>query len=238
MRRSVSLSVAVALVLGSGAVLAQSRSVSTADMPKPGVSYISGPSAPVRKETVSTGSLPQPARLYVGGQVSVGGGGYQTQDGYGNSVSESGYYYGGGYPPGYGYDNGGYGHDGYGDHGGGHGYPGHGGHDDGPGHGHGGGHDHDGRPGRGGSSLTLAAPPGNGGNHGNVSGGGVRLAPDRPSLPIRGYRDDRGWNNAPPIQPGTGVTNGRFPQPGTGMGNGNQPGTGVPMHGGWRGNGR
>ncbi len=101
MRRAFSLSVAIGLALGAGVVGAQSRTVSTADMPKPGVSYISGPSVPVRKDTVSTGSLPQPPRFYVGGQVSVGGDGYRDQSDYGDgSVAESGYYYGGGYPPG------------------------------------------------------------------------------------------------------------------------------------------
>src|ERR1700749_2970299 len=110
MRRVVSVSIAAGRALGAGAVAAQSRTVSTADMPKPGVSYIAGPSVPVRRETVSTGTLPQPARLYVGGQVSAGGGDQnQTSHGDGGSVAEDGYYYGGGYPPGYGYDRGGYG---------------------------------------------------------------------------------------------------------------------------------
>src|ERR1700753_2813559 len=73
MHRILSLSVVAGLALGAaGIASAQSRTVSTADMPKPGVSYISGPSTPERRETVSTGSLPQPARLYVNGQVSTG----------------------------------------------------------------------------------------------------------------------------------------------------------------------
>lgn len=234
MRRSSSLSIAVALVLVAGGATAQSRSVSTADMPRPGVSYISGPSAPVRKETVSTGTLPQPARLYVGGQVSTGGGGYQERSSYGNgSVVDSGFYYGDGYPPGYGYDRGG--------HGDGHGRPGHGHDHDRPGGGHGGDHDHG--PGRNNGSLTLAAPPG-GGGHGMATGGGVRLSPDRSN--DRPGHGDRGWNQGVygyprPAQPGAGMTNSRAPQPGTGMSGGNQPGTGTPMRGGpggWRGNGR
>src|SRR3954468_19501316 len=85
MHRILSLSVIAGLALGAaGVASAQSRTVSTADMPKPGVSYISGPSTPVRRETVSTGTLPQPAQLYVNGQPA---GGYQDQgngNGYGN----------------------------------------------------------------------------------------------------------------------------------------------------------
>lgn len=231
MGRVLSLSMAVALAAVPVGASAQSRSVSTADMPRPGVSYIAGPSVPVRKQTVTTGSLPQPTRLYVGGQISVGGGGYQERSAYGDgSVAESGYY-GGGYPPGYGYDRGdGYGH--------GHGYPGHDHDHDGPGHGdhdgHGGGHDHD--HGRGGS-LTLAAPPG-GVPRAGTSGPGVDVAPQRPtSRPDRGNGWRDGYFDRAPVQPGTGMTNGRAPQPGTGMGSGNQPGTGIPMRGGngWRG---
>src|SRR3569833_4042278 len=141
MHRALSLSIAVGLALAAGGVVAQSLTVSTADMPKPGVSYISGPSAPVRKETVSTGTLPQPAHLYVGGQVSVGGGGYEDRTDYGGNgtVVDNGYGYGyGGYPPGYGWNDrdgrGGRDHD--------HGRPGRDHDHDGPDHGHGG-HDHD-----------------------------------------------------------------------------------------------
>ncbi len=154
MRRLLSLSIATGLALGAGIASAQSRTVSTADMPKPGVSYISGPSVPVRRETVSTGTLPQPARLYVGGQVSVGGGGYQNQTNYGDggSVAENGYYYGGGYPPGSGYgrdERGGRDND--------HGHSGHDhDHDGHDGGGHDGDHDHN--HGQNSGSLSLAAP--------------------------------------------------------------------------------
>lgn len=231
MHRVLSLSVAVGLALAAFGASAQSRTVSTDNVPKPGVSYIKGPSpsAPVRKETVSTGSLPQPARLYVGGQVSAGGGSYEERGDYGDGsvVVDNGYGYGG-YPPGYGWNDRG-GRDHY------HGRPGHDHDHDGPGHGHGG-HDHDDDRG---SSLSLAA--GSGG-HTSASGAGVKLAPQRP--PGSNDRDpnrDRGWNRGyygnPPVQPGTGYTNSRAPQPGTGMGSGNQPGTGIPMRGGdgWRG---
>ncbi|WP_413624396.1 hypothetical protein [Luteibacter sp. Lutesp34] len=226
MHRMLSLSVAVGLALAAFGALAQSRTVSTDNMPKPGVSYIKGPSpsAPVRKETVSTGSLPQPARLYVGGQVATGGGAYEERGDYGGGgvVVDNGY---GGYPPGYGWN----------DRGRDHGRPGYG-HDhdhDSSGHGHGG-HSHD--DDRNGS-LSLAA--GSGGNT-SASGAGVKLAPERPP----GWNEhdrDRDWNRGyygnPPVQPGTGYTNSRAPQPGTGMGSGNQPGTGIPMRGGdgWRG---
>ncbi|NID16000.1 hypothetical protein [Luteibacter yeojuensis] len=226
MGRVLSLSIAAGLALTAGAVMAQSRTVSTADMPKPGVSYISGPTAPVRKETVTTGTLPQPARLYVGGQVSVGGG-YQgrADDGYGGSVAEGGYYYGDGWNDrdrrdGRDRDHGRPGHD-----------HDHDGHD-----GHGGGHDHDG--GRG-ESLSLAA--GSAGNT-SASGAGVKLAPQRqPDRRDRHRGWDRGYDGTPPVPPGTGFTNSRAPQPGTGMGSGNQPGTGIPTRsgdGGWRGHGR
>lgn len=223
MHRVLLLSVAVGLALAAGGVLAQSRVVSTADMPKPGVSYIKGPSpsAPIRKETVSTGSLPQPARLYVGGQVATGGSSVVVDNGYGY----------GGYPPGYDWND----RDGHGGRDHDHGRPGHDHDHDGPGHGHGG-HDRDDDRG---NSLSLAA--GSGGNA-SASGAGVKLAPERPP----GWNDrdrnrDRGWNRGyygnPPVQPGTGYTNSRAPQPGTGMGTGNQPGTGIPMRGGdgWRG---
>lgn len=244
MGRAFSLSVLAGLALcAAGSVSAQSRTVSTANMPKPGVSYISGPSTPVRKETVSTGTLPQPAQLHVGGQVSVGGGGYTNQDGYG---SDSSVYYGGGYGGGY---PGGYDGDGHGGRDHDHGRPGH----DGPGNGHGDhDHDHGQRPAD--NSGSLAA---HGGGNASATGGGVRLAPDRND------RDDNGWNrrgndrgdgwnnrgdgwnnnngrdNLPPVQPGTGTTNSRAPLPGTGVSNsrGPQPGTGVPMNGGggWHG---
>lgn len=213
MRRVLSLSIAAGLALTAGAVVAQSRTVSTADMPKPGVSYISGPTVPVRKETVSTGTLPQPARLYVGGQVAVGGGNYQGYADDGGSVAEQGYYYGGGYPPGYGWND----RDGHGrDHD--HGRPGHDhdhdGHD---------GHDHD----RGWNGSTSVAV-GSGGNPSASGGAPIRLAPERQT-----DRRDRGWNR--------GSYGNQPVQPGTGMGSGNQPGTGIPMRGadsGWRGHGR
>lgn len=228
MHRALSLTMAAGLAVVAGSVAAQSRTVSTDAMPKPGVSYISGPSGPVRKETVSTGSLPQPARLYVGGQVAVGGGSSQGHVDYGDngSVAESGYDYGGGYPPGYGWnDRDGRGGRDRGDHG----RPGH--DHDGPGGGHGG-HDHD--DGRGGS-LSLAA--GSGG-HTSAGGAPIRLAPERqPDRSDRGRGWNRGYYANPPVQPGTGFTNSRAPQPGTGMSSGNQPGTGIPMRGGdgWRG---
>ncbi|MGE7138753.1 hypothetical protein ACQKIE_14105 [Luteibacter sp. NPDC031894] len=231
MRRMLSLSIAIGLVLTAGAVAAQSRTVSTADMPKPGVSYISGPAVAVRKETVSTGTLPQPARLYVGGQVAVGGSDYQ---GHGDDGSYAGSgYYGGGYPPGYGWNDrdgrGGRDHD--------HGRPGHDHDHDGPGDGHGGWHDRDDRRD---GSLSLAA--GSGGNPSAGGAAGVRLAPERqPDRNDRRRDWNRGYYQNPPMQPGTGFTNNRAPQPGTGMGSGNQPGTGIPMRGndgGWRGHGR
>ncbi|HEY4291411.1 hypothetical protein [Luteibacter sp.] len=219
MRRVLSLSIATGLALAAGAVVAQSRTVSTADMPKPGVSYISGPSVPVRKETVSTGTLPQPTRLYVGGQVSVGGGDYQghDDDGDGGFVADNGYYYGGGYPPGYGWNDRGHNH----------GRPEHGHDHDGPGDGHHGGHDHDG-----GRDGSLSVAPASGG-HTSFGNAGVKLAPEHPQdRRDRGQGWSRGYDGNQPVQPGTGFTNSRAPQPGTGMGTGNQPGTGIPMRGG------
>lgn len=228
MHRALWLSAVSTLALcAAGAASAQSRTVSTADMPKPGVSYISGPSVPVRRETVSTGSLPQPPHLYVGGQASVVDDGYDRDDDRG-AAYDNGYggYYGGAYGNSYGngYENG-YDRDRN------HGRPPHGG------------HDHDPRPP--GTSNILAAPPG---GPRNASGTGVTLAPERPRPDDRRRPDDRGngwndhpsWNggrdNTPPVQPGTGTTNSRAPQPGTGMGSGNQPGTGIPMRGGgWNG---
>ncbi|QDE38248.1 hypothetical protein FIV34_03030 [Luteibacter pinisoli] len=126
--RFATLSIAILLVLGAGSALAQSRTVSTANMPKPGVSYISGPGAPERRETVSTGTLPTPARLYVGGQVVTGSysssqsGGSYGDGGYADNSYYGGGYYTGGYPgggrPGNGHDHGhNGGHDGDHDHG-------------------------------------------------------------------------------------------------------------------------
>jgi hypothetical protein len=122
------LSIAVVLTLGAGSALAQSRTVSTANMPKPGVSYIAGPGAPERRETVSTGTLPTPARLYVGGQATTGG--YDSSSSQvGGAYVDGGYYGGGGYDGGYPGAGGNYPG----------GYPGGGR----PGGGHDGGHGHD-----------------------------------------------------------------------------------------------
>jgi hypothetical protein len=220
MHRVLSLSIAAGLALAAGAAAAQSRTVSTANMPKPGVSYISGPSVPVRKETVSTGTLPQPPRLYVGGQAAAGGGGFQDhgEDSRPYADQGYGYGYGGGYPPGYGWnDRDRRAHD-----------RGHPGRD----------HDHDGHDGwhdrdRGWNGSTSIAV----GRGGNAPPGRapVRLAPERqPDRHDRGGWN-RGYDGNPPVQPGTGMTGGRAPQPGTGMGTGNQPGTGIPMY---RGHGR
>lgn len=235
MRRALSLSIFAGLALcATGATLAQSRTVSTANMPKPGVSYIAGPSTPVRKETVSTGTLPQPARLYAGGQGGTGAS--SRQDGYdsGNyppdngSYNNGGYYgggYGGGYGNGYGY---GYGRDdgyGYGrgvrDHDHDHGQPGNGGRD----------RDHDRRPP--GNSTTVAQSPGSA--HTGATGPAMNLAPDRNGP--RGPRDsgnnrgENGWNDGfgsrTPTQPRSGVTN-RV----------TQPGIGTPVRGGNGWNGR
>jgi len=105
MHRALSLSAFSALALcAAGVVCAQSRTVSTADMPKPGVSYISGPAVPVRRETVSTATLPQPPHLYAGDRATMVDDGYDRDrdapynDGYGGYYSGS---YGGGYGNGY-----------------------------------------------------------------------------------------------------------------------------------------
>lgn len=216
MRRALSISILAGLALcAAGATLAQSRMVSTANMPKPGVSYISGPSTPVRKETVSTGTLPQPARLYAGGQVDTGTS--SRQDGYngGNYASDNGSYnnggyYGGGY--GGGYDNG-YGrNDGYGrggrDHDHDHGQPGNGN----------GGHDHDQRPPGNSTTMTLST----GATRPDTTGPAIGLAPDRngPRKPrdTGNNNGENGWNDGfgsrTTTQPRTGVSN-RMSQPGT-----------------------
>ncbi|HVI53460.1 MAG TPA: hypothetical protein VM621_00225 [Luteibacter sp.] len=218
MHRILSLSVFAGLALGAvGVASAQSRTVSTADMPKPGVSYISGPSAPVRRETVSTGTLPQPARLYVDGQANSGG--YPDQGGYGNGGYDNqaandggGGYYSGGYGSYPNNDSYGYGHDH--DHGG---YPG---------HGHGGGHDGNGyqQPGNSVSVGMKANPP-----NGRPA---VQVAPPRQARD-GGHRGNNGWNPYPqPIPVTNGVNANRASEPGTGISTGNQPGTGIPLRGG------
>jgi hypothetical protein len=231
MHRILSLSVVAGLALGAaGIASAQSRTVSTADMPKPGVSYISGPSAPVRRETVSTGTLPQPARLYVNGQPNgnyQGQGGGNDGNGNGGYDNQTAYYGGGGYYPG-GYGNNGYGN-GYGhdhDHGG---YPGN---NNGNNNGHGG---HDGNgyqpPG---NSTTVRLPNANPPN-GKPA---VQQAPPRQDRDS-GHRGNNGWNQYPQPVPVTGGINSNraASQPGTGVSTGNQPGTGIPLHGGGNGNG-
>lgn len=219
MHRVLSLSIVAGLVLGvCGPAAAQSRTVSTADMPKPGVSYISGPSAvPERRETVST--LPAVPHFYAGTPAPQP---QSAPDLRNDGYNDGGYAYGGAYPPGYGWnddrdrrgrDGGRNRHD--------HGYPGDG---------------HDRPPPRG-NSTSLAA--GSSGGAGGASGVGVKLAPQPP--PDTGHHgrwngnDGGGWNQPPP-QLGTGVTNQRGPQPGTGVGTGPQPGTGIPLRqAGWRG---
>jgi hypothetical protein len=235
MHRALTLSAFSALALcAAGAAFAQSRTVSTADVPKPGVSYISGPAVPVRRETVSTGSLPQPPHLYVGDRTTVVDDGYDRDrdasynDGYGG-------YYGGSYGGSYGN---GYGHDDRDDRDRdrNHGRPDHGSHGNG------------GRPPNTANTVML---PARGSGSSNATGAGVTLAPDRSRQNDRRDRGNRGngwnrgnpsWNRGhddlPPVQPGTGTTNSRAPQPGTGMGSGNQPGTGIPMRGGGWNNGR
>jgi len=106
MRRVLSLSIVVGLGV-AGHAAAQTRSVSTADMPKPGVSYISGPSVPVRRETVSTATLPQPSHFYVDDRAAP-----PPQPVANDVPVDSGYYggYYGGYPPGYGWGNRGHDH--------------------------------------------------------------------------------------------------------------------------------
>jgi hypothetical protein len=232
MRRLLPLSVIAGLALGAaGASSAQSRTVSTADMPKPGVSYISGPSTPERRETVSTGTLPQPARLYVNGQPNGGypnqGGGSNGNGNYGDqTANDGGGYYSGGYGnyPG---NNDAYGHSHDHDHGG---YPGNGNY---PGNGHGG---HDGNgyqpPG---NAVTVGVKP----NPNPPSGKpGVQLAAPRQDHDAN-HNGGNGWNTYPQPIPNTGGLNTpRASQPGTGMGTGNQPGTGIPLRGGGNGYGR
>ncbi|MGN6480584.1 hypothetical protein [Luteibacter sp.] len=201
--RFATLSLAVVLTLSAGSALAQSRTVSTANMPKPGVSYISGPGAPERRETVSTGTLPTPARLYVGGHVSTGsyessssqvGGGY-VEGGY----VDGGYYvgappYGGNYP-GNGYPGNGYP---------GHGRPGGGGWHEGD-HGHGGNGDHGGRPNPGNTVVVGGQSNPNRDNRFNVA-------------PVRDNNDNRhdhdrdrgGWSNT---GYNTGFNNPNGPRP-------------------------
>jgi hypothetical protein len=231
MHRALSLSAFSALALcAAGAASAQSRTVSTADMPKPGVSYISGPAVPVRRETVSTGSLPQPPHLYAGDRATVVDDGYDRDapynDGYGGYYSGN---YGGGYGNGYDHD------DRYDrDRDRNHGRPDHGNHGNGD------------RPPNTSNTVILPAR----GTRSSTTAPAFTTAPDRSRQDDRRGRDDRGngWNNGNPgwssghddvrpVQPGTGTTNSRAPQPGTGMGSGNQPGTGIPMRGGWN-NGR
>ena len=223
MHRILSLSVVAGLALGAaGVASAQSRTVSTADMPKPGVSYISGPSAPVRRETVSTGTLPQPAQLYVNGQPNgsyQGQGGGNDGNGNGGYDNQTAYYGGGGYYPG-GYGNNGYGNNGYGhDHGG---YPGNGnGHD-----GHGG-HDGNGYQSPG-NSTTVRLPNPNPPN-GKPN---VQQAPPRQDRDSN-HHGNNGWNSYPqPIPVNGGINSNRASQPGTGISTGNQPGTGIPLHNG------
>lgn len=230
MRRALSLSILAGLALcAAGATLAQSRTVSTANMPKPGVSYISGPSTPVRKETVSTGTLPQPPRLYAGGQVGGGASSSYRQDDYdsgnyvsGNSNYNSNGYYGGGYARDDGYgrgggNRGGRDHDRDGDHSGN------------------GGHDHDRDPRPPGNATTVAQSPGSG--HAGASGPAANLAPDRNT--DRHPRDafnnngENGWND------GFGSRTTTQPRPGSGGANrATQPGTGTPIRGGNGWNGR
>ncbi|QWT18990.1 hypothetical protein KPL74_14700 [Bacillus sp. NP157] len=190
--RLLAVSITALLVFGASQASAQSRTVSTANMPKPGVSYISGPSVPERRETVSTGTLPTPARLYVRGQLVTGsyqsttevGGSTYGDGGYvdGGYSSNNGYYggYYGGYP-GNGYPGNGYP---------GNGYPGHGGY---PGGGRpGNGHDHDhGRPGdnRQDNTVTVGVKP-------RPSDGkpGYNVAPVRDDNHRDGRGNNNGWN--------------------------------------------
>jgi hypothetical protein len=217
MTRFGSVLILAASLVSAGAACAQSRTVSTADMPKPGVSYISGPGAPVRRETVSTGSLPTVPRLiggsssdvsvsadaYVDGGASYGGGSYvgggygYDRDGYGNRDNR--------------YDRDRYGrHDDRHDH-----WNGHGDHDHAP-------------PGPPPARALQVAMPNNGARV--TSGGpaaGVRLAPPPPPPRDGGY-----GHGQPPREPGTGPAPGAW-QPGTGVPRGGygQPGSGYPVRG-------
>ncbi|MDY1548551.1 hypothetical protein [Luteibacter sahnii] len=103
MRGLLTLSIVVGLGV-AGQATAQSRTVSTADMPQPGVSYIAGPTVPVRRETVGTGSLPQPPHFYPGAPAlpPPDDNDVPPDGGYANGGYNGGYVYGG-YPPGYGY---------------------------------------------------------------------------------------------------------------------------------------
>ena len=207
MRRVLVLSIISGLALGAaGGAMAQSRTVSTADMPKPGVSYIAGPT-PVRRETVTTGNLPEATRLYVGGG-SAGNNGYRDpaydQDANDSDSSDGGYadggYYGGFYDPGYqgGYRNG---RGGRHDH---DGYPGHGGNNNG----HGGNNNHDhGRPPATSNSLAISTGPIK--NTGQTNGSGAA------------------FHLAPPPRNGNGNGNGSGNHPGNGNGHGNNTGTGT-----------
>jgi hypothetical protein len=192
--RFASLSLAVVLSLGAGSALAQSRTVSTANMPKPGVSYISGPSAPERRETVSTGTLPTPARLYVGGQVNTGS--YESSTSQiGGAYVDGGYYTGGGYYPGAGDGYPGGGRPGDWHDGGNHDHD-HGGHGD-----HGNGHD---RPNPG--NTVVVGGPSNPNSDRRFNVAPVRDNNDRHDHD----RDDRGWNNGY----NNGFNNPNGPRPG------------------------
>ncbi|UPG90825.1 hypothetical protein L2Y96_03355 [Luteibacter aegosomaticola] len=222
--RFATLSLAVVLSLSAVSALAQSRTVSTANMPKPGVSYISGPGAPERQETVSTGTLPTPARLYVGGQVNTGS--YESSSSQGGDYVDGGYYvgappYGGGYP------GGNYPGNGYPDRG--HDRPGGGWHDGDHDHDHGGqGHDNRPNPGNtvvvGGKSnpnrdytrFNVAPVQDNNGRHDHDHGGGNggwnngfnNPNGPRPSInepPPRAYNPGAGQSSVPLYQqPGSG----------------------------------
>ena len=213
MQRALMLSILAGLMLaGAGELMAQSRTVSTADMPKPGVSYIQGPT-PVRRDTVSTGSLPLPPHLYVGGNGTSGNDGYRDSrnDAYpgnddgGNGNYSDGGYYGGGYDPGYqgSYRNGRGGRDDN------HGYPGHGDHGNGGngGNGHGdGGHSDHGRPPNTSNSLAVSTGPIKAGTPVRTSGAAFNLAP--PQRPVNNRPPvTRPGNSAPPIRPAQPASN-------------------------------
>lgn len=222
MQRALMLSIVAGLALaGAGGLMAQSRTVSTADMPKPGVSYIQGPT-PVRRETVRTGYLPVPPHLYVGGasrdrryddrqnDAYPGNDPYPaSDDGYSDGGYTSDGYYGGNYDLGY-----------PGGHRNGHGGHGYGGNDHG-GNGHGNGNDH-GDHGNGNgypnNSLTLIpgpAPtlpplqrPGSASNRGTNPGNGIgnnpttdRPPPSRPTISAPPARPSQSLPSAPTRPP-------------------------------------
>lgn len=236
MTRALTLLIAAGLSFGAASEsMAQSRTVSTADMPKPGVSYIQGPT-PVRRDTVSTGSLPVPPHLYVGNSGASRDSGYGDPRNDRIPGNDDGYattgYYGGNYDPGYqgSYRNG---RDGR-DHGRNHGYPGHGDHGNGDnGHGNGDGYggrpDHD-RPATS-NSLAISTGPIKAGGP-STPGQAFNLSPPRRPDTAGNHGSGNGnGNNRPPVQhPGTiAPPNSALPiRP-------SQPATSVPVRqAGWR----